>query len=621
MHSCPSCGAPSQGDARFCNHCGAHIPVADARPFGAPPPSPQFTAPNFGTPAAQASGTRVCPGCGAIAPRSRQQCVICNASLANAMQVPPLPDGMYFAGIVECDFACRACGLRSPLDALDADGEVECRRCGLAQKFDVEQWEECIGFAQDVADCGGPPGRRPPFANSPYATIGETNTFAEKTLSGMVIDGEGMKPRSLRVRVTPGHPLCDACKVPLAIDLDGQGHARTTCPRCQAQAIYGMPNGADDVSCDIAAVIADDHRTDRPPVRVQPNPGGAAVALTCPQCNAALSMPDASGLVTCNYCRTPARVPSRTLWKLTGQAPSHKRWWVLFDDDSPMRFEREHGHEHDDDDELDPDSDDRMARVRAAQAAQEAQRVARAASKATPGMIGVGVALVTVAALMIGGVIALTALRPAKRATDEANAAAESAKEQADEALDEAKKATKSAAKAASAAKTTLDRGQYHDLKGCTCKVGSDTAQLAIHLDLETTGMTVGEDDGFVTSFDLSWILDAKGKFFRLEDGGAPPRKWKGRGLGVGVACSGDTFAVIAGDKATAWSLADKKPLWTTTLPSAYAVQPTPAKKGLDVTCDTLGTSNVGKGGALVRVPLAGGKTQSIKLSDGSIVK
>jgi transcription elongation factor Elf1 len=41
--------------------------------------------------------------------------------------------------VLENDFQCRGCGLRSTLDSLYLDGAIECSRCGMSQVFDVSQ--------------------------------------------------------------------------------------------------------------------------------------------------------------------------------------------------------------------------------------------------------------------------------------------------------------------------------------------------------------------------------------------------------------------------------------------------------------------------------------------------
>ena len=87
-------------------------------------------------------GVRICAGCGVIAPTARTSCSVCNAPF------PPQPlHAAGRAGMPPCvlvcvhsaDFACKACGIRSPLATLDCMGEAECMGCDLHQAFDVVQ--------------------------------------------------------------------------------------------------------------------------------------------------------------------------------------------------------------------------------------------------------------------------------------------------------------------------------------------------------------------------------------------------------------------------------------------------------------------------------------------------
>lgn len=63
---------------------------------------------------------------------------------------------MLFACIHACDFACTACGKRSPLASVDISGHAECMCCGLSQRFDSVQWTEALEHAHNIADLCGP---------------------------------------------------------------------------------------------------------------------------------------------------------------------------------------------------------------------------------------------------------------------------------------------------------------------------------------------------------------------------------------------------------------------------------------------------------------------------------
>jgi len=559
---------------------------------------------------------RVCGMCGVIAPLGKSECTVCKANISNAPTVPARDDENYWVCVLECDFSCRGCGMRSPLDGLDLDGTVECRRCGMQQAFDVDQWKEVLIFAEDVADCAGPAGRlgKDPVTNNPYADIGTTHTYAEKTLSGMIIDGEGMKPRTLRLRATPGVPLCERCHVPLEVLVDTDAYkAQATCPRCHERAVYDTPEGAFDQNGDISAILADDHRCDREAVRVQASPGGAAVAVSCPKCNASLPVAGEASMVSCGYCGTPCRIPSRLMAKLSSTPPTPKRWWILFDDDSYQRLgvDPEADDDDDDDDDENDIEDDRMARVRAAQAAEAQSRAQVSTPKPSNGPMMIGAALGIVAVLAVVGVIFSLVHGRASAPAAEAKEPTQATKAK------KAKTADDSDEQAAASA-VAIDRSKFRDLQGCSCKSGKDTRQLAVRIDVSGMGMTVGEDDGMVANFDLSWLADTAGDHFLThdEEAGAPPRKVKGRALAIGVACSGDVFAIVARDRATGWSMKDKKMLWDAKLDGEYSAAATPSKSGLGIQCTTVPVT-----GTVMRVPLAKGKTRALNVTSGTAAK
>jgi len=572
MSQCTNCGAPSPTGATFCAHCGAKIQ--------APPPPRSFDAPAAG---GHFLGTpmRICPGCGVIAPTQRTACAVCNTVYgATPPLVPPMPEGRYWAAILEADFACRGCGARSPLDGLNINGEATCRKCNLKQPFDPEQWGEGLALAQNVADLAGPPGRREPWDGNPFLAIGVTDTWDEDRSEGMLIDHEGMKPRTLRVRTAPGHPLCTRCKAPLDIALDGQGRAQTTCPRCRDQAVYALPSDYDDQNIDLLAVISDAQRSDRP------------------------AMPS------------------------SGAAP--KIFWCLFEDECPLRAgvcEDDDDEDDDDDDEHHHhhhvDADDKAARLREAQAAH-ARALAAPPQKAQGATSIVGVIGIGVGVLVVVGVVAAIALRTRSPTPSES----EGKQEEASEKSSTQEKKEKKEKKKKSAVEdepepdkkpkeaVAIDKSKFKRLEGCSCKPAGDAKasvmQLMVHLDSEDK--LKGSD---TTRFAASWTIDLPGVsayLLTLEGEGAqsPPREVLGRGVAVGVACTKDVFVVVSGDRADGWSTSSANHLWGTKLQSKYAVVAAPSEGGLNIKCDAVPVA-----GKSLKVPLAGGKFQAIDLGTG----
>ena len=308
-----------------------------------------------------ASGMRVCPGCGIIAPFARPECSVCKTPFGPTPAVAAGRVGsVLFACIHGCEFKCTACGMPSPLASVELGGQVECMRCGLVQAFDVAQWTDALGHAHDVADLAGPnpegqnpvPGR-PITGKSVHGRIGTEFTSSTKTQNGMIMDARGTRHHTLKTTVSPGHPLCTACRVPLDVVLEGAS-TRTRCPRCNDGATYGLPAGAGSTFAALRGVIAGEHRTDRPVARTTRGQSGA-LGVACPQCGAALAAGEGE-MVKCTYCGTVARVPGRLARRqIAGEPPKVDPFWVLLDGLSPGRKKLLRGKAEDDDDDDDDD--------------------------------------------------------------------------------------------------------------------------------------------------------------------------------------------------------------------------------------------------------------------------
>jgi hypothetical protein len=336
MTSCPSCGAPLADTVAFCDQCGGRV---GQPPAGAPPPQGQ-AAPVTGPPpeAASPNAVRVCASCGTIAPLEKATCAVCEASLAMPALVEPRPDGVMFATVFESDFQCRSCGLRSALDSLYVEPEVDCHRCGTTQVFDVSQWKDSLNHAHAVADLSGPPAEgqgsllhgQPLKGDNPFKALGVGFTSAELSQSGMTISAAGTVYRTLRVKVATGHPVCPSGHGAVVVELGETGSAKVTCPTCNDPATYVIPASARELASTCVGVVDDEHRKDRSVVKMQASAaGGGAVALTCPRCNASLPATQTSNVVTCQFCNTVSYLPKRAFLKLNPQQKS-RAFWIMF---------------------------------------------------------------------------------------------------------------------------------------------------------------------------------------------------------------------------------------------------------------------------------------------------
>jgi hypothetical protein len=273
-----------------------------------------------------------------------------------------------WARVHESDFLCRGCGLRSPL-TLSFSDEVECLRCGLRQAFDSEQWKKALAVVHAAADlCGPDPEGRFPDPRAPIAaknshrTIGLEHTFVEHTESGTIIDSAGIHQLTLRVKGSPGHPLCTKCRTPLSVMLDGRGQAQTVCERCGERALYGLAAGAADSLPRLRAVVGEEYRTDRPAAKIGAVNAAGIAAMMCPSCGAGLSINRGDEFAACSFCRTTSRISKRAWGRPSGEAPPFEAFWLLFEGPSLKRAEISGGgHREQDDEEQDESNDSEAA--------------------------------------------------------------------------------------------------------------------------------------------------------------------------------------------------------------------------------------------------------------------
>jgi hypothetical protein len=363
----------------------------------------------------------VCPACGIVAPLSRTSCSVCSAPFGPQPLVAPGRVGsMQLACIHAADFTCRACGICSPVATVELEGEAECMGCGLRQAFDVAQWTDGLGFAHGVADLSGP-NLDHVSARSRHAKIGTELTSSTKTQSTMIMDGQGTRMHSLRTAVSPGHPLCKACKAPLEIAVD-PGGARTRCPRCNDTAAYALPANAGSVYPQLRAVLAAEQRTDKPVARMGRSQAGVE-SVVCPQCGGPLSAGGGAELAKCTYCGLAVRVPGKLArQQRTGAPPKVDPFWVLFDGPSPGRRKLERGKSEDDDADDDDDLDSeppappvppmygQMHGAALAWAHPNLQQAPAPSSPVLKIVVGLGVALLLLT--ILAGVAAFVLLQP-----------------------------------------------------------------------------------------------------------------------------------------------------------------------------------------------------------------
>jgi hypothetical protein len=272
----------------------------------------------------------ICRPCGVVAPLQGSTCEVCNQPLTSVRGPSPAErvDRAWVA--VRCGFTCNSCRFLAPLDALDADGAVECAHCGLRQRFDVERWSDALEFAHGVGDLSGPApeGRNPDpvlwiGSENPHAPTGVTRTFEHATFGALAVDA------------APGHPVCGRCREPLALSAR-PGAVETRCPRCGDQAVHSISSAAMSLYPGLVAAVSEEHRSDRPKAKAAVTSAGV-MALTCPSCGAPLELTEAGTVHTCRYCRASCIVPHQSVARALARTPEPAIWWLYFQGPSEER--------------------------------------------------------------------------------------------------------------------------------------------------------------------------------------------------------------------------------------------------------------------------------------------
>ncbi len=225
----------------------------------------------------------------------------------------------------------------SPLDHLDVDGSIECMRCGLDQAFESDGWSMPLAHAHDVGDLAGSAEGRQPHRS---ISIRRSNPLAE--INAQKWSSAASNGNRMRLDCGPGAPTCARCHVALETSIDGVRTA-TRCPKCGDRATYDLPERAGQLCRGLVGIVADDNRSDQPQVQLQRAPGGGAIAILCASCSAPLQAAGSERIVTCRFCNTVCRIPSRAMVRSVGDAPAPHTWFLAFRGSSPMRERLEQG--------------------------------------------------------------------------------------------------------------------------------------------------------------------------------------------------------------------------------------------------------------------------------------
>lgn len=275
----------------------------------------------------------ICRACGIVAPEQGTACEGCKRPLPEVRVQVASPGADLTWVAVKCGFTCNQCKFLAPLDGLDLDGAVDCAHCGLRQRFDVTAWRAALETAHAVGDLAGPApeGKSPDPTiwigdENPYAQVGRLQTFFSPSDATAAVD----------LRVAPGHPVCQKCRVPLSTTSASAGAVETRCPSCGEEARYALPDQARALYDRLVGAVADEHRTDRP--RAQPmHTQAGVVAVKCPGCGAPLQLQGTDKTQTCQYCKATCFVAGKQMAQFLHKTPEPEVWWLLFQGISPER--------------------------------------------------------------------------------------------------------------------------------------------------------------------------------------------------------------------------------------------------------------------------------------------
>jgi len=632
MSVCRACGAEMPTGVGYCGSCGEELtqPGTSFDGLGSVNedlPSleeerQEMTVVQF---VETAAGLRVCPGCGVVAPSTRTRCTLCDTMFAqNTPPIAPRSDGVFFVR-VECRFECRECGQLSPLNFLDLGGTIPCVRCRMDHALELDAWSEGLAHAHAVGDLAGPDpegrmhsGGVSISARNPFAIVGVTKTFAELQQSRFDLDDGTYKRRAIRVRASPGHPLCKQCLVVLEITIDQAGVTTTRCPKCSATATYQLPPSAVSAAEGLRGVICDEHRTDCPAVVVTtaaPDDTQSAFRVQCPNCREELPASEALRFVTCDLCGVESRVPSLVFYQLHPKQVTVDPWWLALEGPSPLRrtLERET-----DDSELQATTyfakqSDAAAPLGAARLVHDPQlafaatdvplppsRVATAAVRFPGIRLGprhlVLAAVAGVAAIAV--IVAVTILGFAIFGGDDRSDVRPSGPGMV----------PMGPAQPPSGDDLT-DRTTYDVGPGCECQSDTDgdseqdTLRLAARR--HPPGVAYALDVGVEAPYFLPVGPDTAPPLT------APPAD---RAI-VGMACVQRIVVFAAGDYATGWSAHQRRRIWTQALGSSYSPGSHATAGAAPIVCSQIRARH-----GIVRIPLADGRRIAIRAANGAVI-
>jgi hypothetical protein len=405
--------------------------------------------------------------------------------------------------------------------------------------------------------------------------LGASRAFVELTREGVSFERGADRSRNVRMRLSPGRPLCEGCREPLAARLESSGVV-VSCERCGSSETYRKPENSQGIRPFPRAALDGSLREGALDAAVEEAPGGVS-AIRCPTCSAALVGVDGRGLARCRYCNTVSRIAPR-LRAAAGalNEPSTKPYWILFEGPSPTRQklasleakrvrkqEEEAGREQRSEEVRRVEQRDRAERRRKeaergrAKAAAE-RREAERRKRRTWALDAVG---------MVGPIFlfsvyrALSSVTPQKREVIAAPSAPPGPADPAESFMSEVPPSEPPPARPP--AVQTLP-------SFCGCPVpqeGGGERDLTWGVEIHSM-VRFGAD--VTLSVDYSWLIGDERVAVLANDQTAPPNPIRSMTLELGVACDGDSMLVSDGRYLTRWSLAEHRVVGSVAMPSPF---------------------------------------------------
>ena len=118
-----------------------------------------------------------------------------------------------------------------------------------------------------------------------------------------------------------------------------------------------------------------------------------------------------------------------------------------------------------------------------------------------------------------------------------------------------------------------VDLARYQALSGCDCGGGKKGPRIELNIAVQGNKTVMGDPAyEFVDYTMIDWVLTRDGEPWRLPATmtTAPPEGLPGWRSSIGFACSDDTVVMASVRHVSAWSLSERKHLWTTELADPF---------------------------------------------------